>query len=727
MTYEYRQQGRVMKPVCTITLIAICLTAILLPQPITSADPNPPTTQPLDKQKLLSIFLQGSSTSRIDAMKQILAASHTGFVGIDAAYLPALATCADDPSPQVRSQTAILIGCTWIQSVPTPLPQAVAVEEKLAHDSDAVVRHDAVSAGLKPIKDKSDSVVSALIDSALQPKEYDYRTNVQVIFGLRNVAPDRLLPRLEKFWAGAPADPERAAWAYALYLGATNQDPPNVGRLDKVGSFAVPFRSKGGYSRQEIDAELLKIIPPEISRQWYLSNARGAIFGSVIVQGVADRRQTISDLGTSKMLVAGSTQWCEIVTPDLLAEMRQADAAAATQPAFPGPETYTAAFQQLYDHLGQVYPEFQMKGIDWKSVGDQLLPRSRQVRTQREFGLLVEELVAQLQDSHAAVEAGSAQPPDPDLPHWDPGLLCLIDDQDRPVVFYIEPNSTAQQAGVRIGMTILSVNGAPAQDAMRYSMTSTAQYFGVSSPRVARYYAARQFLYQDQRGAPVRLVLEDPAGNHFTAKISADYDSDRYHPRLPLPLPGIAESADISWIRLPQNIGYIHLHRIRDGLEDSLDAALRDLGSARGLVIDVRGNTGGGFDPDRAFHNFDLSAQNTAEPNRPRYPGPIAVLIDEGCISAGEGWTSWFIPNRRAKLFGATTAGASSAKESYTLSNGLYKVIIPVKPYTGFLDRPIERRGLEPDVAVRANAHDLVEDRDTVLDRAVHWLASSSN
>jgi C-terminal processing protease CtpA/Prc len=55
-------------------------------------------------------------------------------------------------------------------------------------------------------------------------------------------------------------------------------------------------------------------------------------------------------------------------------------------------------------------------------------------------------------------------------------------------------------------------------------------------------------------------------------------------------------------------------------------------------------------------------------------------------------------------------------------TNGLYRVVIPVKAYTGSLDRPIERRGLEPDVPVRFTAKDVAEGRDTVLEAARTYL-----
>ncbi|HET6430470.1 MAG TPA: hypothetical protein VFJ30_18810 [Phycisphaerae bacterium] len=45
-----------------------------------------------------------------------------------------------------------------------------------------------------------------------------------------------------------------------------------------------------------------------------------------------------------------------------------------------------------------------------------------------------------------------------------------------------------------------------------------------------------------------------------------------------------------------------------------------------------------------------------------------------------------------------------------------------MKAYQGFLDRPIERRGLEPDVPVMPNARDLAAGKDTVLDAAKRAL-----
>ena len=257
---------------------------------------------------------------------------------------------------------------------------------------------------------------------------------------------------------------------------------------------------------------------------------------------------------------------------------------------------------------------------------------------------------------------------------------------------------------------------------MRDWMQQTRRFYGYSSERTLKYDAARAFLGQGKRGDRVTIKTLDVAGHEQTVALVADRQI-RAMPRLPVPRPQITEGSDISWTTLAGRVGYISIRRIRAGIEASLDCALTELSDVNGLILDLRGNTGGGFDGKTAFLNFERDDSKTAAARRPNYKGPLALLIDERTISAGEGWASWFVATKRARLFGATSAGASCRKEIYTLSNRLFRVVVPVKPYTGYLDRPIERRGIEPDVAVGYRASDLAEGRDTVVEAAAEWLS----
>jgi len=389
----------------------------------------------------------------------------------------------------------------------------------------------------------------------------------------------------------------------------------------------------------------------------------------------------------------------------------------------PRQTSYEEAFVDVYETLGREYPCFELKGIDWKAVGEELLPRVREIATDEEFGLVCLELVARLEDSHAALSKGTRELPQVPFARWDAGFACLVDDRGEPAVYHVDPGGPAESAGVKVGMTVVSIDGTPAAEAIERSMRQLSRYVGYSSDRYLRYDAARHFYRRMEEGAVATLQMQEPDGQARNFELPATLGG-RYLPRLPVPIRGISDSANVSWTMLDGDVGYLYVRRIRGDLIEKLDRAVGELNRAKGLVVDVRGNSGGGFDSARSHRNFD--PDDVDEPDRPRFAGPMALVIDARCISAGEGWASWFLANKRARVFGQATAGASSRKRTHTLENGFYTVRFPVKAYRGYLDRPIERRGLEPDVPLRQNAQDLAAGRDTVLEAARRYLLETS-
>ncbi len=213
----------------------------------------------------------------------------------------------------------------------------------------------------------------------------------------------------------------------------------------------------------------------------------------------------------------------------------------------------------------------------------------------------------------------------------------------------------------------------------------------------------------------IQLEIEAVDGKHKSIEVAATLDT-AYVPRVAGAMDGIQDSAHVSFKRLDQGIGYIYVRRIPENLIELLDRAVGELHDCQGLILDVRGNSGGGFDAERAFRSFD--PDDHANLNDPVFSGRLAVLIDSRCISAGEGWSSWFKAKNRAKFFGETTAGALGAQKTIDVAGGLFRVTYPLRAYTGFLDRPIERLGIAPDVPVRPNAKDLSQGIDTVLETA---------
>ena len=279
-------------------------------------------------------------------------------------------------------------------------------------------------------------------------------------------------------------------------------------------------------------------------------------------------------------------------------------------------------------------------------------------------------------------------PPSPESPRWDPGFACLLDDRDKPVVYHVDKDSPAEAAGVRAGMTVVSIDGKPAEEAIRECMSRNGEVLGLferalsalSGRPVVRAAAAtrseRRRRTAGARWPDARIQAWPPRSAFAICRVC------------PCPSAAFPTRPSVSWTMLDGKIGYVHVRRIADDLIEQLDRAVGELKDARGIIVDVRGNSGGGFDNARAHRNF--APDDGQEPERPRFHGPMAVLIDARCISAGEGWASWFVANRRATLLGEATAGASSRKTTYTLKNGLYAVCYPVKAYQG-LPRSADR------------------------------------
>jgi len=691
---------------------------------------SPQAQEQIDAYRKLRDALKGTDRNAIRIARQHRALYEEIH---DDAVFDELLTYRDEANPEFKKLVAQYVGGRSIWGKKSQSPRAIELMIALAHDPDPGVRYDAIYYGLSIVETKNDDVIRAMLDAGMMAEDYSWDLHGRIAYGLRSQPADRLAPFFEPYFKLVDTkDRTKALIAYGIYVDATKQEPSKPERFEDV-SFIIRFRDRvprkvdaksiiDEFKKAAADAPVLDV--------WASEGIRDVVWGAAVVKGASNRRRIMDALQNSETILPGD--WITPASDKLIATLKygmdrdgQMAKQEKRQPGSPATQavSYEQALRDLYVHLGQVYPNFKLKQIDWDKVGQELIPLSAKVKSHDEFGLLCVKLVARLRDSHAQLNDGAAKVPAAPLPQFDCGFACLMDDRDRPVVYYIDKNSEAAKAGVKIGMAVVSVNGTPANDALEQCEKLFSTYIGYSSDRALRYDAARFFMRQMTRGEPVKIVLEDPDGKQIGVDLPAAYGV-RYLPRLPVPIEGINDSADVAWKKLDDNVGYIYVRRIRTGLEDSLDHALRELGEMHGLIIDVRGNSGGGFDTDRALLNF--SSDGAKEATRPRYTGPIALLIDSRCISAGEGWASWFVANKRARLFGAATAGASSRKEEYTLSNGLYKVVIPVKAYTGFLDRPIELRGLEPDVPVGYSAKDLAEGKDTVLESAKRHLLESA-
>ena len=193
---------------------------------------------------------------------------------------------------------------------------------------------------------------------------------------------------------------------------------------------------------------------------------------------------------------------------------------------------------------------------------------------------------------------------------------------------------------------------------------------------------------------------------------------------------------------IDKDIGYIQIVSfISSDMTAEFVEALDKTKNCQGLILDLRGNSGGLLPNavviadmfltqghivsvvDREKQKSDIDAQNkTYAINK-----PVVILIDEGTASASEILSGALKDNRKAILVGKKTFGKGMIQKIYPLPNqtGMNLTIAKYLTPKGY---DINQKGITPDYEVDYTETDFLKDKDPQLDtakRIMHKLISS--
>lgn len=200
-------------------------------------------------------------------------------------------------------------------------------------------------------------------------------------------------------------------------------------------------------------------------------------------------------------------------------------------------------------------------------------------------------------------------------------------------------------------------------------------------------------------------------------------------------LPTASLDGDIAIIKLPDFLGTAKAGRKYAKIAEDFIHENRD--KIKGVVLDLRGNTGGDMGPMATavssllpdgelvyyhYRSYDVPVtlkngvvSNAGTGGKSLYPEeklnvPVAILTDDMTASSGEALTLCFRGLENTRTFGAPTAGYTSVNMLYNMYDGaqMYLTVAFDKARTGeiFKETPIE-----PDVAT-----------DSPLEAALEWL-----
>jgi C-terminal processing protease CtpA/Prc len=161
--------------------------------------------------------------------------------------------------------------------------------------------------------------------------------------------------------------------------------------------------------------------------------------------------------------------------------------------------------------------------------------------------------------------------------------------------------------------------------------------------------------------------------------------------------------------KLESGLGYMYLRRVDSSIPEGMAKALAELTDVTGWVVDLRGNTGGGYGSDLTDQIKGLAV-------------PVAVIIDAGCISAGETLARDFVNYAEARIFGTVSAGSSSSKKDWTFPSGIATVKFSTRSRSGINRNVIEFHGITPHEITEVVPEEALAGENSSIKRAEEYL-----
>jgi C-terminal processing protease CtpA/Prc len=171
---------------------------------------------------------------------------------------------------------------------------------------------------------------------------------------------------------------------------------------------------------------------------------------------------------------------------------------------------------------------------------------------------------------------------------------------------------------------------------------------------------------------------------------------------------------------LEGNVGYLKIPiiNIKKSNMDELYDAMKKMQGTKALIIDLRDNGGGGSDLGPVFESFFLpdgtptlqfitrdgylrTDSTVTWLKEKKYENPVYILVNRKTASAAEAFAFVLQQNRRAKIVGERSAGASYMNSWYAVNDENFVSVSTAAPSLAGRDMSWEVTGLQPDIKVK--------------------------
>lgn len=375
-------------------------------------------------------------------------------------------------------------------------------------------------------------------------------------------------------------------------------------------------------------------------------------------------------------------------------------------------------------------------GVNWTELAANRKADILRASTDEQFEKQMQELLNALKTSHTGFRHSRSPNVPARLAISATFMRCTFDGEERWMLQDVHEGGPAYVAGLRPGDVLLQIGD---------------QEIKPPSPPIFPVGTDSQITFRNRKGDSVNLTLHVPSPRSKNRPIIVPKSV------LCSQLP-----AGIGWIKVTMFPGAVGID-----VAHALDKAFEHLRDCDRLIVDLRGNTGGGIGglrlmsyltPDKKEVGYSLTRSRKEKgydreklprfgriPSRKptllwlalrygfidksivvvteglgvqRFHGRVVILVNEHTSSAGEMVAAFANENQLATIVGAKTPGRLLSGRTFPVGSG-YILGLPVAAYLTWQGRIIEGKGIAPAVTVEMKPEQLSAGEDPQMQKAL--------
>ncbi|MCI0723897.1 MAG: S41 family peptidase [Acidobacteria bacterium] len=377
-----------------------------------------------------------------------------------------------------------------------------------------------------------------------------------------------------------------------------------------------------------------------------------------------------------------------------------------------------------------------LNGVDWHSIIEARAARILELEDAEEFEKEIHELVSQLKTSHTGFFHQSARRIPARFAINATFQRCQTNDGERWMFLDVHEGGPAHAAGIEPGDLLMTLNGEEIR------------------PPIAPMF---------RMGEPIQIAVQRRDGTQLPSTLPIPNPKSKERP--------MAVPRAISFSKLSDGIGLLKATMFPGavGIDVARDTtnAMQELSECTRLIVDLRGNTGGGigglrlmsyltpaklpvgysltkrradkgYDKEKLPRFGQIPSRKSALPllvlryafvdksivvvteglGPQKFHGRVVMLVNQHTTSAGEMIAAFAKENNLATIVGTTTAGRLLSGSVFKVGHG-YILGLPVAAYLTWQGTLLEGKGVAPDMKAELPSEALRQGRDLQMDMAL--------